>query len=275
MSLPPLIDTHCHVDFDRYDPDRVAVLDRARDAGVTAIVNPGISVANSVAVCDLADQEPLIFAGVGIHPNDTADFDPGEINVLHDLAERKRVVAVGEIGLDYYWDRSPKAIQARAFQAQLDLAARLNLPVIIHNREATADVVAVLTAWVKGLAQDHPLQGRVGVLHSFSGTPDDALAVVDLGFYVGITGPVTFKKADMLREVVRVVPEDRLLIETDGPFLTPHPYRGQRNEPGYVQYVADRIAGVRTSTFEAIAAQTAANAARLFQLPSTVAVSQS
>lgn len=270
MSQPPLIDTHCHVDFDRYDADRGAVLERAREAGVVAIVNPGVGVTNSAAVCDLAEQEPLIYAGVGVHPNDTANFDLTEIAVLRSLAERKQVVAVGEIGLDYYWDRSPKDVQARAFQAQLDLAAAMALPVIIHNREATADVVAMLADWAGGLAADHPLQGRLGVLHSFSGTPDDAQQVADLGFYVGITGPVTFKKADMLREVVRVVPEDRLLIETDGPFLTPHPYRGKRNEPGYVQYVADRIAGVRTSTYAEVATQTAANAVRLFQLSQDV-----
>ncbi|GAB4570410.1 MAG: TatD family hydrolase [Anaerolineae bacterium] len=263
----PLIDTHCHLDFERYDEDREAVLQRAWQAGVRAIVNPAIGIANSEAVCALAAQHERMFAAVGVHPNDTANVDPAELEALDTLATGQKVVAVGEIGLDYYWDRSPKQRQWDMFEAQLAFAARHRLPVIIHSREATADVIAVLREWVTGLPEGHPLRERPGVLHSFSGTPEDAQEVVALGFYVGITGPVTFKKADMLREVVRSVPEDRLLIETDGPFLTPHPYRGKRNEPAYVQYVADRIAGVRVTTFEAVAAQTSRNAVRLFGLP--------
>ncbi len=267
MTAVCLVDTHCHLDFDRYDEDRGAVLDRARAAGVVAIVNPAVSLENSAAVCDLAANEPLVYAAVGIHPTDTADFERSAVERLRDLAQRTKVVAIGEIGLDYYWDRSPKETQHRALEAQLALAAELALPVILHNREATADILAMLEAWVGGLNEDGALKRQPGVLHSFSGTPEDALQAVALGFFIGITGPVTFARADMLREVVRVVPEDRLLIETDGPFLTPHPYRGQRNEPAYVRYVADRIATTRVSECAAIAAATTRNAARLFGLP--------
>jgi len=267
MSAPALIDTHCHLDFDSYDSDRPAVLSRAREAGVIAVVNPAVDLTSSAAVCRLAAGEPLIFAAVGIHPNSSAGFDPASMDELRALAGQPRVVAIGEIGLDYYRDRSPKETQRRALEAQLDLAAELALPVIIHNREATADMLAVLGGWVDGLAAGHPLRGRPGVLHSFSGTVSDAERAVELGFCVGITGPITFKNADELRRVAAHVPEDRLLIETDGPFLTPHPYRGERNEPAYVRLVADRIAGVRVSTYEAVAAQTAQNAVRLFALP--------
>ncbi|MBN2470256.1 MAG: TatD family hydrolase [Anaerolineae bacterium] len=262
-----MIDSHCHVDFKRYAGDRAAVLARAADAGVVAIVNPSISLQNSAEVCALAAVEPLVYAGVGVHPNDAGNFDLSGIEELRALTEQPEVVAIGEIGLDYYWNKSPKEVQQRVLEAQLELAAALSLPVIIHNRESTADVLAILEAWVGGLPADHVLKTRPGVLHSFSGGPDDALRVMEAGFYVGITGPVTFEKADVLREVVRTVPADRLLIETDGPFLTPHPYRGKRNEPAYVQYVADRVASVRVSEVEAIARQTTANAIRLFALP--------
>jgi TatD DNase family protein len=262
-----LVDTHCHLDFDRYDADRRTVLERAREAGITAIINPAVGLENSAAVCALAASEALVFAGVGVHPTDTDSFKTADIEALRELGARPKVVAIGEIGLDYYWDRSPRNVQRWAFEAQLALAAELGMPVIVHNREATADVLSILAAWVQGLADNHRLKGRAGVLHSFSGTPDDALAAVALGFYIGITGPVTFSKADMLREVARAVPEDRLLIETDGPFLTPHPFRGQRNEPAYVQYVAERIATTRVVDLAAIAAVTTRNAARLFALP--------
>ncbi len=267
MSLAPLIDTHCHLDFERYDEDRGAVLTRAAEAGVTAIVNPSISLENSMQVCDLAAAQPLIYAGIGVHPNGAGNVNAEGIARLRALAARPEVVTVGEIGLDYYWNKSPKDIQQRVLEGQLALAADLALPVIIHNRDATADVLAILAAWVGGLPAGHALHGRAGVLHSFSAGPEDALRAVELGFFVGITGPVTFKNADMLREVVRAVPEDRLLIETDGPFLTPHPHRGQRNEPAYVQYVADRIAAVRVSDYALLARQTTANAIRLFALP--------
>ncbi|NPV66906.1 MAG: TatD family hydrolase [Anaerolineae bacterium] len=267
MNAPALIDTHCHLDFESYDGDRPAVLFRAREAGVIAVINPAVDLASSAAICQLAASEPLIFGAVGIHPNSSTDFVAAQVDELRALARQPRVVAIGEIGLDYYRDRSPRQTQHRALEAQLELAAALALPVILHNREATADVLAILRGWVGSLPADHPLRGRPGVLHSFSGTADDAAQAVELGFYVGITGPITFKNADALRRVAAALPDDRLLIETDGPFLTPHPHRGERNEPAYVRLVADRIAGVRLSAYETVAAQTTRNAIRLFALP--------
>lgn len=265
MSEVALVDTHCHLDFERYDEDRPAVLARAQEAGVVAVINPAVDLASSAAVCALTAEHAPVYAAVGIHPNGSVDFAPEHIDALRALAGREGVVAIGEIGLDYYRDRSPRETQQRAFRAQLVLAAELGLPVIIHNREASQDVLAVLEGWVAGL--DGPLRERPGVLHSFSALPSMAERAVALGFYIGITGPVTFKNADTLRRVVAEVPADRLLIETDGPFLAPHPHRGQRNEPAYVRYVAERIASVRGVSMEEIARQTTLNAARLFGLP--------
>jgi TatD DNase family protein len=262
-----LIDSHCHIDFDWYDKDRADVLARAKEAGVCAIVNPAVDLASSAAIGDLAAQEPLIFPTVGIHPNSTRDYVPENIDTLRELAIRNGAVAVGEIGLDYYRDHSTPAQQRVAFVDQLALAVELELPVIIHNRDATADVLAVLADWIGGLAADHPLRARPGVLHSFSASMADMERTIELGFYVGITGPVTFKKAEQLRRNAAAVPPDRLLIETDGPFLTPHPYRGKRNEPAYVQYVADRIAALRLIAPAELALQTTRNAIRLFDLP--------
>lgn len=265
-----LIDTHCHVDFDRYDDDRKAVIRRAQEAGLIAIINPAVDVQNSRIVCELAAAHDLIYAAVGIHPNSTAQYKTGLIGDLHALSERRKVVAIGEIGLDYYRDRSPRDRQWRAFEEQLGLATLRKLPVIIHNREASEDVLNILTNWIAGLEADHSLRERPGVLHSFSASTEIAERALALGFYIGITGPVTFKKADDLRRVAAMVPTDRLLIETDGPFLTPYPYRGKRNEPAYVQYVADRIAAVRRATLQDLGRQTTVNAIRLFGLPLTV-----
>jgi TatD DNase family protein len=264
---PVLIDTHCHLDFERYDEDRAGVLARAQEVGVVAMINPSIDAHNSVTVCHLAAEHGPVFAAVGVHPNSTAEAGSDWLATIRTLAGREKVVAIGEIGLDYYWDRSPKDVQWPALEAQLALAAELDLPVIIHNREASADVIAVLGQWIGGLPGEHPLRDRPGVLHSFSAPPDVAEQALKLGFFIGITGPVTFKKADELRHIVARVPLDRLLIETDGPFLTPHPFRGERNEPAFVQYVADRIAGLHTTTLEAVASQTSQNAIRLFDLP--------
>jgi TatD DNase family protein len=206
-----------------------------------------------------------VYAAVGVHPNDAADFAPEHVAQIETQAAHPKVVAIGEIGLDYHWDLSPKGQQFAAFEAQLALAARLGLPVIIHNREASADVLAILAAWVGGLPEG--LRGRPGVLHSFSATRADAEKALALGFYLGFTGPVTFKNANDLRLVAAAVPADRLLVETDGPFLTPHPHRGARNEPAYVGYVNARLAELHSMTPSDMAAATTRNAERLFGLP--------
>lgn len=253
-----LIDTHCHLDFDWFDEDRDAVVERALAAGVTQIVVPGLDLENCRAILALTEKYDGVFAAVGVHPNSSAEWQDGWIGVLRDLAQQPKVVAIGEIGLDYYWDKSPKAVQHRALALQLELAAELNLPVIIHNRDASADVIRLLS--------ESPLVGRdnPGVLHSFAADWATAVSALNLGYYLGFTGPVTFKKADDLREIAQKVPDDRILVETDAPFLTPHPYRGKRNEPAYVAYVAEKLAEVRGVSTAVFASQTTDNARRLF-----------
>lgn len=259
----PLIDTHCHLDFNAYDGLRDEIVAEAAASGVTRILNPGTDLERSRAAIALAETYPGVYAAVGVHPNSTADFSPAHLAALHDLAAHPKVVALGEIGLDYYWEDSPKDVQWAAFEAQLDLAAALELPVIIHNRDASDDVLAVLAAWTAALPA--ALRERPGVLHSFSAPQSAAERGLALGFYLGFTGPVTFKNADDLRHIAARAPADRLLVETDGPFLTPHPYRGRRpNHPAYVRFIAERLAALRAIPYEDFAAQTTANAERLF-----------
>lgn len=272
-----LVDTHCHLNFERFDSDREEVLDRARQAGVGRILNPAVDIPTSREVIRFATAYPDVFAAVGVHPNDAAVWTDDTINVLRRLAEAPGVVAIGEIGLDYYWDRTPHELQQNVFRRQLELAAEMDLPVIIHtrnkdetDRQAIADVLDILGTWQLELVRSGSLLAdRPGVLHSFSGNLEEAQRAREYNFYLGITGPVTFRKADLLREVVRETPLESLLIETDAPFLTPHPYRGKRNEPAYVQYVAGEISALHNQPLEKVADLTTINAGRLFHWQAT------
>jgi TatD DNase family protein len=263
-----LVDSHCHLDLPQFDADREAVIVRAAESGVTRIVNPGVDLPSSRAAVALAlRQHGCIYAAVGSHPHEAKTLDAVALKELKQLAASPRVVAVGEIGLDYYRDLSPREAQRRAFEAQLELAAELDLPVIVHDRDAHDDALAILHDWCTSLpAPRSTLHEHPGVLHSFSGDVAMAEQVVALGFFIGVSGPVTYKNADRLRDVVRAVPLERLLIETDAPYLTPHPHRGQRNEPAYVRFVAQAVADVRGLTLEQVAAQTTANTCVLFGL---------
>lgn len=260
-----MIDTHCHLNFDAFDDDLDAVIARANTAGVTRMINPGVDEASSRAALELAAQHAGVYAAVGIHPNDTAHFSEDELSWVESLARLPKVVAIGEIGLDYHWDDSPKPMQFRAFEAQLALAARLELPVIIHNREASEDVIAILEMWARDLPP--ALRERAGVLHSYSALGAVAERALAAGFYLGFTGPITFKNADELRRVAAGVPLDRILVETDAPFLTPTPHRGKRNEPAYIPLIVERLAALKTISKDEMAAATTANAERLFRLP--------
>lgn len=261
-----LIDTHCHLDLSAFDPDREAVIQRAAESGVTRIINPAVDLESGAAVLALAAKYPGVFAAIGIHPNSTAQFRSSDIEQMEKQARSSpKVVAIGEIGLDYHWDDSPKGVQRTAFEAQLALAARLELPAIIHNREASEDVIAVLRAWLPTLPES--LRTRPGVLHSFSAPPTIADQALAMGLYLGFTGPITYKKSDELRAIAARIPIDRILVETDAPYLTPQAHRGQRNEPAYVRYVAERLAALRVMPDADLAAQTTANAERLFALP--------
>jgi TatD DNase family protein len=263
-----LIDTHAHLDFDKFDADREAVIERAQAAGVAAIVNVGTDVASSRAAVRLAERYDAVYAAVGMHPHDAKTLDGAALAELRELARQPKVVAVGEIGLDFYRDRSPRDVQRRAFQAQLAWAAKLGKPVVIHDRDAHEEIMEVLGSWAAGL-EASPLAGRLGVLHTFSGDQSMAERAIQLGFYISISGPVTYHNARQLPGIVQALPLERLLVETDCPFLTPHPHRGKRNEPAYVRLVAERIATLRGISFDALAEATTANAQRLFQLPNS------
>jgi TatD DNase family protein len=264
-----LVDTHAHLDFSKFDADRDAVIDRARAAGVAAMVNVGVDLASSWRAVRLAEQYESIYAAVGVHPHDAKKLDGATLAELRELAQKPQVVAVGEIGLDYYRDLSPRDVQRWAFQARLAWAAKLGKPVIIHDRDAHDDVLGALASWAKGLTSS-TLDGRLGVLHTFSGDLDMAKQAIDLGFYISISGPVTYRNARQLPEIVRALPLERLLVETDCPFLAPEPHRGKRNEPAYTRLVAERIAELKGVPFDDLARATTTNAQRLFKLANTV-----
>ncbi|MCU0513598.1 MAG: TatD family hydrolase [Anaerolineae bacterium] len=259
------IDTHCHLNFDSYDADRAAVIARAAAAGVTRLIIPAVDVATGEEALALAAEYPGIFAAVGVHPNSSSAFDAATAAQIAAQAARPGVVAIGEIGLDYYWNKSPRPQQIAAFEAQLTLAAAQRLPVIIHNREAGEDTLAILEAWAAALPPE--LRPRPGVLHSFSATPALAERALAAGFYLGFTGPLTFGKAEETRRIARAVPLERLLVETDAPFLTPHPHRGQRNEPAYIPFIVERLATLHGLPAAQMAQALTDNAVRLFHLP--------
>lgn len=264
----PLVDTHCHLDLAAFDADRDEVVRRAVDQGVTRIVVPSVDFESIDRVTALADHYPQIFAAVGIHPND----NPRDLSLddarqrIRQAAAHPRVVAIGEFGLDYHWQNTPHDVQQEWLRMQLDLASELALPVILHNREATADSLEIACHWASG---DLPaaLKGRPGVFHSFSAGWADAETALGAGFFLGFTGPLTFKNAGDMRDVAARAPFDHILVETDGPFLTPHPHRGERNEPAYVRLTAEKLAEVRAADPAEVCRQTTANAGHLFGLP--------
>lgn len=254
------IDTHCHLDFEKFDGDRDAVIARALEAGVERVIVPALHPSNWQTVLHLTQQYPPLYAALGIHPNSSQDWQEHWLDDLRPLLNHPKVVAIGEIGLDYYWKLSPKETQHQALAAQLRLAAEVGLPVILHNREADTDLLQLLAA--------SPLVGRsrIGVLHSFASSWKVAKTALDMGFYIGFTGPLTYKNGDVLRTVAAQIPLDRLLLETDAPFLPPHPHRGKRNEPAYIPLIAERVAGIHNLPLPAIAQQTSSNARYLFHL---------
>jgi TatD DNase family protein len=268
-----LTDTHCHLDFEKFDADRPEVLARAQAAGLTRILIPGLDLPSSLRAVKLAESNPLLFAAVGFHPTDALQWRSDSFATLKALAQHPRVAAIGEIGLDYYWDTAPHPFQREVLQQQLTLAAELALPVLIHLREkddatdgaGASDLLKILTEWVNRLRREkNPLVERPGVLHSFSGSRQTAEQALDLNFYIGITGPVTYKNAETKRQVVAALPLDKILIETDAPFLAPVPQRGKRNEPAFVGHIADKIGEIQNLDPQKVAQVTTANAARLF-----------
>ena len=262
-----LTDTHAHLDFPRFKNDRERVIERAGAAGVKAIINVGASLASSQAAVALAEAYPQIYAAVGVHPHDAKTVTGETLEELRALALHPKVVAIGEIGLDFFRDLSPRDKQRQAFKQQLALAGEIRKPVIIHDRDAHSQIMAILRRWVEGGHQPSAISHKpTGVLHCFSGDLAMAQEAIELGFYISIAGPLTFKKARRLRELVRQLPLEKLLVETDCPYLTPHPHRGKRNEPAYVKFVAQEVARVKGLSLEEVARITSSNAQALFAL---------
>lgn len=271
-----LTDTHCHLDFDKFDADRADVIQRALDAGVARILVPALDLESSRRVVELAGSHPMLFAAVGFHPTDLDEWNADSINNLRGLAQSAdKIVAIGEVGLDHYWvkEEAKRAFQREVLREQLALAEEVNKPVIIHMREendawygsASGQLLEILSEWHVGLAaKKHPLAERPGVLHSFNGTLETAQKAIAMNFFIGVTGPVTYKNAEEKRRIIAALPLERLLIETDSPFLAPVPRRGKRNEPAFVREIADKIAELTSRNTEDIAAVTTTNAARLF-----------
>jgi TatD DNase family protein len=263
-----LIDSHCHIDGEAFDDDRDDVVRRAREAGVVAMLNIGTGHPHSddfrraVAVAEKYDS---VFGSVGVHPHDAKLYDDKAEEHLVDLATSEQVIAWGEIGLDYYYDHSPRDVQREVFRRQIRIARSLNLPIIIHSRDADDETVDILT-------EECSWTGFRGIMHCFGGTPQMAEALMPLGFMISFAGNVTFKKAENLREAARIVPLDRLLIETDCPFLTPIPFRGKRNEPAYVEHTARFLADFYGVSFETFARQTSKNFLEFFGLADKIAI---
>lgn len=254
-----LIDTHTHLDDARYDQDRDAMIARAREAGVEAFVTIGCDLLTSRSAVALADHYPFVHASIGVHPHEVRQIGDGWYEEFRRLAQNNKVVAYGEIGLDYHYNHSPPKDQRERFREQVQLARELKLPVIIHTREAQEDTITIL--------KEEKASEVGGVFHCFSGDAWLAKDALDLGFYLSFSGILTFQNATMLRDIARATPLDRILIETDCPYLTPVPHRGKRNEPAYVEWVAKQLAAIHAErSLEEIAEQTTQNARRLFKI---------
>lgn len=261
-----LTDTHCHINFEHFDEDRSQVISRALDSGIEKMLIPGVDLETSRSALALAEKHPQIFVAVGVQPNSGMSWTSSTLKELESLASHPKVVAIGEIGLDYYWDKTPKELQAKIFYGQLELALEMELPVVIHNREATKDILRMLASWHSKLLEiDSVLINRPGVLHSFSGNLAEANKAIEMNFHLGISGPVTYKNAEKLREVVSEIEINNLIIETDSPYLTPQQYRGQRNEPSYVRFVAKKIAEIKQLSEEEVAKTTVKNSEKIFR----------
>lgn len=229
-----MVDTHAHLDFPQFKGDLDAVLERARRAGVGPIINVGTCEQSSCRTVSLSKRHGGIWAAVGVHPHYTAGVTPGYRKLLTGLAQSDRVLAIGETGLDYYRNLSPPDVQLRLFREHLEIAVELGKPVIIHSRNAHADTLAVL--------REAALPLQKGVMHCFSGEPADAYAFLDMGFYISLAGPVTYPRSHLMRSLLKEIPPDRLLLETDAPYLSPQPYRSMRNEPAFVKATYERVA---------------------------------
>ncbi len=257
MSMT-LFDTHAHYDSRQFDSDRDQLLSSLPGQGVELVVNPGCDLASSRTAVELAGRYPFVYAAVGVHPEDCGDWEDGHIERLRELAAQPKVVAVGEIGLDYYWPENPsRELQKRVFRAQLALAAELDLPVIVHDREAHGDCLDIV--------REFP--AARGVFHCFSGSAEMAKELVKLGWMISFTGVLTYKNARKAVEAAQAIPLDRIMIETDSPYMAPVPHRGKRNHSGYVGLICERLAGLKGVSPDECSRLTLENGRRFFQIP--------
>ena len=252
-----LFDTHAHLDDERFDEDREQIIEQIKKDGISLIVNPGADMKSSRAAIKLAEKYDFIYAAVGIHPHDVKDITEADLIELEQMAKHEKVVAIGEIGLDYYYDNSPRELQREYFIKQIELANKLSLPIIIHSRDASMETYEIL----KGHKKD------IGcVLHCFSQSLEMAELYLKIGCHLSFAGPLTFKKSSKLKEVARNIPLDKIFIETDSPYLTPEPYRGRRNDPSKVRYVAEELSKLRAISVDKIAEITMNNAIEFFDI---------
>lgn len=259
------VDTHAHLFYPNFNGEIGDVLERAKNSGIDYIIVPGTDLASSVQAVELAEKYDFIYAAVGIHPHDTKEWTDSLLDNLEELAKNKKVVAIGEIGLDYYYDFSPKEKQIDALDSQIILALKLNLPVILHNREADTDIMNILRSY-----KNTDLKAQ---LHCFSGSLADARELIAMNHFLSFTGNITFQKADSLRNVLQNIQVENLLLETDSPFMTPVPHRGKRNEPSYINLIAEKIAQLQNITVDNVAQATSFNAFRLFGIGTKPGVS--
>lgn len=250
-----IFESHAHYDAHQYDEDRDELLATMQENGIGTIINVGASWKSIEEVPVLADKYPFIYAALGLHPDEVGDLNEERFALLKEKCQSDKVVAIGEIGLDYYWDKESHEVQKEWFIRQLNLARELDLPVIIHSRDAAEDTLAIMKEHAKGLR---------GVIHCFSYSKELATEYVKMGFYIGVGGVVTFQNGKKLKEVVQAVPLERILLETDCPYLAPVPYRGKRNSSLYIPYIAEAIAQLKGATYEEVVAQTERNAKELF-----------
>jgi len=255
-----LFDTHVHLNARQFMEDRDEVIERAFDTGVRNMVVVGFDAETIPLAIEIAEKYDSIFAAVGWHPVDAIDMKDKDLEWIEELSFHPKVVAIGEMGLDYHWEKSPKDVQKNAFRKQIRLAKKLNMPIIIHNREATEPIIQIL--------QEENAQEVGGIMHCYNDSAEYVQSCLDMNFYISFGGTVTFKNAPLPQEAVLKVPDDRLLIETDAPFLAPHPNRGKRNEPAYVKLVAEKIADLKGGSYEEICHITTENAFNLFKIDS-------
>ena len=256
-----IFETHAHYDDQAFEEDREPLLNRLQEQGIGIVINIGASLASSYASLALAEQYPFVYAAIGVHPDETKELTEENFNELPAMIKHTKAVAVGEIGLDYYWDSTPRDVQKYWFERQLALALQYDLPVVIHSREAAADTLAVMKEW-------YAKSGGTlsGIIHCFSYGPEIAKEYTKMGFYLGVGGVVTFKNAKKLKEVVQTVPLELLVLETDCPYLAPVPHRGKRNDSGNLHYVAEEIAALKGITVEEVIRVTEENAKKLYRI---------